>query len=45
MHIGSMENILKRKDEEVEKLKDAQKLLYTYSQGDDNEYVTFIYLF
>jgi len=42
MHIGSIENILRRKDEEIEKLKDAQKLLYTYSCGEENEYVLII---
>lgn len=40
IHIASIENMLKRKEEEIDKLKDTQKLLYTYSCGEDNaEYV------
>lgn len=39
MHIASIENILKRKEEENEKLINAQKLLYTYSVAEDNNEV------
>jgi len=43
MHISSIESMLKRKDEEIDKLKDNQRMLYTYSCNEEVENVR-IYL-